>query len=81
MQERREEFRIQSTQVEAKDLIFSDETGLNLALTCSHGRAPKGERVVGEVLRNGGESVTLTAALPLEGIVALTYMKGDRLGF
>lgn len=43
----------------------------------THGRAPKGERVVGYVPRNGGDRVTLIAALTVEGIQAPMFMKGS----
>lgn len=50
-------------------LIFIDETGVNLSLTRSYGRARGGRRAVGAVPKNYGQSVTLIGALSREGIV------------
>ena len=51
-------------------LIFIDETGVNLSLTRSYGRARGGKRAVGAVPKNYGQSVTLIGALSREGILA-----------
>lgn len=50
-------------------LIFIDETGVNLTLTRSYGRAPQGKRAVGAVPKNYGQSVTLIGALSREGMI------------
>jgi len=42
--------------------VFVDG-GSHIALTRTYARAPKGERVVGSVLRNRGENLSLIAAL------------------
>jgi transposase len=64
-------------------LVFVDESGTNLAMTPSYGRAPRGERVVGTVPRNHGPNTTLLAALSLEGITAAMTLEGaaDRAAF
>lgn len=51
-------------------LIFIDETGVNLTLTRSYGRARQGKRAVGAVPKNYGQSVTLIGALSREGMLA-----------
>lgn len=51
-------------------MIFIDETGINLSLTRSYGRAPQGKRAVGAVPKNYGQSVTLIGAMSREGILA-----------
>lgn len=64
-------------------LVFTDETGFNLAMTRSHGRAPRGERAVGRVPRKRGTGVTLIGSLALRGLVAALSMPGavDALAF
>jgi transposase len=47
-----------------------DETGANIRLTRLYARAPRGERVVGQVPRNHGTATTLVAALTPAGLVA-----------
>jgi hypothetical protein len=57
-------------------LVFVDETGVNLALTRTHGRAPRGVRVVGAVPQNYGQSLTVLAALDHRGIRAALLIQG-----
>ena len=58
-------------------LKFIDESGVNLALTRSHGRAAPGERVVEAVPQNYGSNVTLLAALSLNGVSAPWMLEGS----
>ncbi|MGC4106681.1 MAG: IS630 family transposase [Thermomicrobiales bacterium] len=50
------------------DLVFLDETSTQTNLTRTHGRAPKGERLVAAVPRNHGPNLTCLAALTATGI-------------
>jgi transposase len=64
--------------------IFLDETAVNTAMTPTHGRAPRGERVVDSVPRNYGEQTSLIGALSLgRGPLALMTLTGavDTLAF
>ncbi len=62
--------------VDAKRLIFLDESGSNVALTPRYARAPKGQRVHGSVPRNRGKNTTLLASLSLSGIGASMIIEG-----
>ncbi len=64
-------------------LVFVDECGSNITLTPRYGRAPRGERCVGQVPRNWGENSSLLAAMTLAGITAALVVEGatDRLVF
>jgi transposase len=53
----------------AKDLIFIDESGVNLALTRLFARAPKGERAHGKRPQKRGKNVSLIGAISLGGLV------------
>jgi transposase len=57
-------------------LVFVDETGVNLALTRTHGRAPRGVRGVGAVPQNYGQTLTVLAALDHRGIRAVMLIEG-----
>ena len=60
----------------AKDLIFIDESGVNLALTRFHARSPKGTRAHGKRPRKRGKNVSLIGALSLNGVVAQAEVMG-----
>jgi transposase len=68
---------------EPRQLIFVDESGLNLALTGLYARAPRGVRAVGSVPQNYGQSLTVWAALACQGIRAALLVPGatDRAVF
>ncbi len=78
--ERREEerasFREQVKPLDAKRLVFVDESGSNIALTPLYARAPKGQRAAGSVPRNRGKNTTLLASLSVEGIGASMLLEG-----
>jgi transposase len=57
-------------------VVFLDETSTQTAMTRSHGRAPRGERVVGAVPRNHGPNVSCLAALTPAGICAPLVIEG-----
>ena len=66
--------------LEPQRLVFLDETGCHIAMTRTHGRAPRGERVVGTVPRNRGVVTTVIGALALDGMRALMTIKGATTG-
>ena len=64
--------------------IFLDETAINTAMTPTHGRAPRGERVVDSAPRNYGEQTSVVGALSLgRGLLAMMTLTGavDTLAF
>ena len=56
--------------------VFVDETSTSIALTRRSARAPRGERVGGQVPRNYGQPTTLIAALPPTGLGAAMTLSG-----
>ena len=65
-------------------LIFLDESAVNTAMTPTHGRALRGERVVDSAPRNYGEQTSVIAALSLHrGLLAPMTLGGavDTLAF
>lgn len=56
--------------VDPRNLVFVDESGVNLSMTRLYGRAFQGQRVVGHTPRNSGQNVTLLGALSLDGLIA-----------
>jgi transposase len=69
-------FRKKFAEVDPERLIFVDETGANTAMTRTHGRAPKGERVPGAV-PGFWTSLTLICGLRLSGVTAPLVFQGS----
>ena len=62
--------------VTAKDLVFVDESGVNLAMVRRYARSPRGRRAFGSAPRNWGDNVTILSALGVEGLLASMYLPG-----
>jgi transposase len=75
-QEDRASFREQVKPLDAKRLVFVDESGSNIALTPLYARAPRGQRAGGSVPRNRGKNTTLLASLSVQGIGASMLLEG-----
>jgi transposase len=69
-QKARENYKIDITQVKPEDLVFLDESGVNIAMTRLYGRAPKGQRAFGSVPKNWDKNVTILGAMSLSGLIA-----------
>jgi transposase len=62
--------------MDPQQLLFVDESGLNLALTRRYARAPRGVRAVGSVPQNQGRNLTVLGALDGQGMRAALLMPG-----
>lgn len=62
--------------MDARRLVFVDESGANITLVPRYGRAPKGRRCPGSVPRNYGQNMTLFASLTLDGISSAMLLDG-----
>lgn len=76
VQQQRSEFWQLMQGVLAKDLIFIDESGVNLALTRLFARSPKGQRAYGTRPQKRGKNVSLIGALSLSGVVTQMSLIG-----
>jgi transposase len=67
----------------AKDMIFIDESGINLAMTRLFASSPKGERARGKRPSKRGQNISLIGAIGLKGLVTQVALLGstDRLTF
>jgi transposase len=61
-------------------LVFFDESGLNLSMARLYGRAPSHERVLDDVPKNWGDSITLVAGMRASGLVAPMLVIGSMTG-
>ena len=62
--------------VQPKNLVFVDESGVNLAMTRLYARSRRGTRAFGHAPRNWGHNVTILSALSLRGPLASLYLPG-----
>ena len=75
-EQERSSWRKQVSPLPARQFVFVDECGSNIALTPLYGRAPNGQRVPDSVPRNRGKNTTLIASLSVEGIEASMSIEG-----
>lgn len=80
MQQQRVEFWQLIGGILAKDLIFIDESGINLALTRLFARAPKGKRARGKRPLHRGKNVSLIGAIGLNGLITQVSLLGSTDG-
>jgi transposase len=76
VQAKRQQFRREMGRIEAKKLVFVDETGVTTAMTPAYGRAPRGQRVV-DTVPAAWETVTVITALGLDGVRAPVVLSGS----
>lgn len=83
MQKLRVEYWHTIGEVKLKDLVFIDESGVNIAMTRRYARAEKGQRAYGRAPASKGKNVTLVGALSISGLMApMTWQGGtDGLTF
>ena len=63
-------------EVKLSDLVFIDETGVNIAMTRHFARATKGKRAYGKCPNNRGKNITLIGAIATSGILAPFTFEG-----
>ena len=77
VQEKRRAFQGKGAALDPEGLVCGDASGVTRALTRADGRAPRGERVVGEV-PGTGTTVTVVAAVRRSGVGATRAFEGAR---
>jgi transposase len=77
VQEKRRAFQAKGAALDPEGLVFGDESGVTRAMMRASGRAPRGERVVGEV-PGKGTTVTVVSAVRLSGVGATLAFEGAR---
>lgn len=64
------------TAVDARTLVFLDETSTQTVLTRTRARAPRGQRAVARIPRNHGPNVTCLAAITPDGVTEPLVFEG-----
>lgn len=64
--------------VDPRNLVFVDETGMNLGFTRLYGRAPKGERLYDPESPGGsGQNISLIGGMSTDGLIATMSIVGS----
>jgi transposase len=63
--------------IDPHNLVFIDESGINLGMTRLKGRAMRGERLYDCCPRNRGSNISLIGALSLDGLIATMSLPGS----
>lgn len=79
-EEERREWEEKAKHLDARKLVFLDESGSNIALTRLYGRAPKGKRARGSIPRNRGKNVTVISCLTFDGLGESLILDGAANG-
>jgi len=69
-----------TTMLDAKRLVFIDETWASTNMTRTHGRCSRGQRLVMDVPHGHWLTTTFVAALRLDGLTAPTVVDGAMTG-
>lgn len=72
----RADYHFETTGLDLKRYKFIDESGFNIAMTPTYGRAPKDEQVAGSVPQNYGENLAVIGALTSSGLQAMMTIDG-----
>lgn len=75
--QQRAEFREKQKQLNAEDLIFIDEYGINLAMSRTHARAEVGKRAEVREAQKVGRKISVIQALGLKGVEATMMIEGS----
>lgn len=76
VQKLRREYWTTIGEVKLSDLVFIDETGVNLAMARSYARAKKGLRAYNKRPKNRGKNVTLIGAIATTSFLAPFTFEG-----
>ncbi len=63
-------------EIRLQDLVFIDETKVNLAMTRRYGRAKKGKRAYSKSPDNRGNNITIIGAIATTGFLAPFTFEG-----
>ena len=71
------EYRDWVLSIDPRNLVFIDESGINLGMTRLRGRAVRGERLYDSCPRNRGSNISLIGALSMDGLIATMSLPGS----
>ena len=71
------EYRDWVLSIDPHNLVFIDESGINLGMTRLRGRSLRGERLYDSCPRNRGSNISLIGALSMDGLIATMSLPGS----
>ena len=74
--DKREAFVEAIAEIATEKLIFIDESGCNVAMTPSYGRAPRGQRVIDHKPANWGKNLSVIGAIRADRVLAHQTVDG-----
>jgi transposase len=77
---KREQWQADQPALDPGKLVFVDETWASTTMTRTHGRCPRGQRLVMDVPHGHWKTTTFVAALRLDGLSAPTVVDGAMTG-
>ena len=77
VQQKRVDFWLKIRDIRVEDLIFIDESGVNLALLRLYARALKGKRARGKKPQKRGKNISIISALSLQKVLASSNIYGS----
>jgi transposase len=80
VKEQRDEWKASQPSLDSNKYIFLDETWASTNMTRTHGRCPRGERLVMDVPHGHWKTTTFVVALRLSGLIAPTVVDGPMTG-
>src|SRR6201997_5016062 len=72
----RAELKLEQSKLDAPRLVFIDETAVTTKMARPRGRSPRGERLVASVPHGHWKTLTLVAALRVDGLTAPYVIDG-----
>ena len=80
MKTRRDDWKATQSTLDPKKLVFLDETWASTNMTRTHGRCPRGQRLVMPVPHGHWKTTTFVVALRVGGLTAPTVVDGPMTG-
>ena len=80
MAEARQRWKAGQPGLDAKRLVFVDETGTSTKMVRTHGRCRRGQRLIGKAPWGHWKTTTFTAGLRCDGLVAPFVLEGPMNG-
>jgi hypothetical protein len=80
VKKQREEWKADQPTIDSESYVFIDETWASTNMTRTHGRCPRGQRLVMDVPHGHWKTTTFVVGLRTSGLIAPTVVDGPMTG-